>query len=249
MPTLPPMLRTVPSLPTTRSFDPAVCGISEETWSPLLARLPEWRPKKGSLLVVAPHPDDETLGAGGLMQAASAAGYPVTLLSVTRGEAAYRLWPGLGALRDRELQASLKILGNGRIALHSLGLPDGRVSQHENALARAVRVLSTATTTLIAPYEFDGHPDHESVARVCLDVAAERGIAIGRYPIWAWHHTQPKLLKAGRWVRFHLSLRAQLQKAEAIRCFASQLHAPAREPILPAHVLPYFHRGHEVFLL
>jgi LmbE family N-acetylglucosaminyl deacetylase len=128
-------------------------------------------------------------------------------------------------------------------------LPDGRVRQHENELGEALILCATPTTTLIAPYECDGHPDHESVARVCLDVAAERRLAIARYPVWAWHHAGPNLLRTGRWVRFGLSPRARRKKAHAIRCFESQLAAPARDPILPPHVLTYFHRRHEVFLI
>jgi LmbE family N-acetylglucosaminyl deacetylase len=232
-----------------RHFDASALGVSEAIWGPALATLPEWRPNKGELLVISPHPDDETLGAGGLMHAVSTAGAKVSLLSVTRGEAAYSEWPGLAAQRDRELRNSLRVLGDGRIALYSLCLPDGRVRHHENALADAIRLHLTATTTLIAPYEFDGHPDHESVARVCLEVASERRLDVGRYPIWAWHHASPSLLRSGRWVRFSLSPRGLRQKAEAIRCFESQLAAPAREPILPPHVLSYFHRRHEVFLL
>jgi LmbE family N-acetylglucosaminyl deacetylase len=233
----------------SRRFDAATLGFPEDVWAPIVARLPEWTPKKGSLLVVSPHPDDETLGAGGLMHAAIAVGAPVRILSVTRGEAAYSAWPGLAAQRDRELQNSLGLLGGGRIEVRRLGLPDGRVRHHESELGDAIRRAATPTTTLIAPYEFDGHPDHESVAQVCLDVAAEKRLAIARYPIWAWHHAGPRLLQNGRWVRFNLTPRTQQQKADAIRCFESQLAAPARAPILPAHVLPYFHRRHEVFLL
>jgi len=243
------LTQTIPKFGLQRGFDAGAPGVPETVWTPLLASLSDWVPRRGSLLIVAPHPDDETLGAGGLMHSACAAGTPVSVLGVTRGEAAYSAWPGLAAQRDHELKRSLQVLGGGRIALHRLGLPDGRVRHHLNALGDALRLHAIPTTTLIAPYEFDGHPDHEAVARVSLELAAERRLEIGRYPIWAWHHATPDLLRAGRWVRFRLSPRAQRQKTDAIRCFVSQLAAPAREPILPPHVLPYFHRRHEVFLL
>ena len=54
--------------PTPPSFVDAL-GTPEECWFPVLERLPEWsRPGSGGhVVVVSPHPDDETLGVGGLL--------------------------------------------------------------------------------------------------------------------------------------------------------------------------------------
>lgn len=94
------------------------------------------------LLVVAPHPDDETLGAGGLAQRVLASGGRVHTVVVTAGdgyvEAVQRRthkeqpapWAFLryGERRIRELESATHLLGLGRIQLDILGFPDGGLS-------------------------------------------------------------------------------------------------------------------------
>src|SRR6266852_506851 len=81
--------------PLTRAkagFDPAEPGTSEASWSALLAQAgpPAWVGREpGGVVVVAPHPDDETLGVGGMLHDLSARGWRVTVVAVTDGEAAY----------------------------------------------------------------------------------------------------------------------------------------------------------------
>jgi len=101
---------------------------------------------------------------------------------------------------------------------------------------------------LIAPFEHDGHPDHEAVARVCIDLARRKSIRALRYPIWAWHHSAPGAWQGIEFVRFELSPAAQLAKSRAIRCFASQLEATSSHAVMPAHVLTYFGRPYEAFV-
>jgi hypothetical protein len=57
------------------------------------------------------------------------------------------------------------------------------------------------------------------------------------------------MLAAHRWVRFPLTSDAAQAKARALQCFRSQIEPARRAPILPAHVLPYFQRGYEMFAL
>jgi len=95
------------------------------------------------LLVVAPHPDDETLGAGGLIQQVREAGGTVQLVYLTDGDgypegvrfedrvesprpADYR---GYGRRRKAEARAALRVLGFGREAATFLSFPDGGLSQ------------------------------------------------------------------------------------------------------------------------
>jgi LmbE family N-acetylglucosaminyl deacetylase len=129
-----------------------------------------------------------------------------------------------------------------------LGIPDGRVQDHINRLRNALDSHLDASGTLLAPYEGDGHPDHEAVGKTSIELAAANGIPIARYPIWAWHHTRPSALAELPWKRFPLSLDAQRAKGRAIQCFESQLRPSHGTPIVPPNVLPYFARAFEAFI-
>ena len=70
------------------SIDPSLPGTDERAWQRVLADAPDWMPPDGPLLIVSPHPDDEILGAGGLIHTWKKLGRIVTVISVTDGEAA-----------------------------------------------------------------------------------------------------------------------------------------------------------------
>ena len=230
-------------------IDPSRTGTPEHCWEDLLRDIPAWQPAAQPLLVVSPHPDDEVLAAGGLMHLQASAGGAVTVLSVTDGAAAYPDWPGLAQVRRDELRHALQILGQGKIGLEPLGLGDGRVAEARGTLHEAVRRHLTPRPTLVAPYELDGHPDHDVVGAVCVGLARLHSLTLLRYPVWTWHHAAPGALAMARWGRVNLDAASRQAKACAIDCFASQLRPAGRAPIVPAHVLRYFTRPFEAFLL
>jgi LmbE family N-acetylglucosaminyl deacetylase len=229
-------------------FDSRDVGTPETYWQAELAGAPVLSLPEGPVVVVAAHPDDETFGAGGLIHSCARAGRELAVITVTDGEGARTDLAHPGTVRRRELRAALSCLSGRYIQWHRLGLPDGNVISHESTLERAVKTRLPAGATLIAPFEHDGHPDHETVARTCMILGQRRNITVLRYPIWAWHHSSPAAWKNGEFVRFELSGEAQLAKSRAIRCFASQLDATASHAVMPEHVLGYFNRTYEAFL-
>lgn len=141
------------------------------------------------LLVLAPHPDDESLATGGLIQRAYALGADVRVLLLTDGDdnpwpqrwlerrlvidaAARRRW---GERRRAEVRHALAGLGVPERALLALGWPDMGVTARlctDFAAARdalATRLASCAPTLIAAPTLDDRHPDH-SAARVLLEL-------------------------------------------------------------------------------
>jgi LmbE family N-acetylglucosaminyl deacetylase len=246
---MPSHMSTAP-LAEAVAFNPALPGTSEAEWRNALEAQPAWTPRRGPLLVVSPHPDDEVLGAGGLMRLWSTWDLPVTLLSVTDGEAAFPGWQDLRSRRRAELDCALSVLSRSRIPVVRLGLSDGGGEANRPALHEALRALCDDRPTLIAPYERDGHPDHETAGRTCLQIAQQHQLPIARYPIWAWHHRRPHEFADARWGRVVLNVATQGAKTDAMDCFISQL-APgdSRIPIVPPHVLDYFKREFEAFLL
>jgi LmbE family N-acetylglucosaminyl deacetylase len=233
---------------TSPEFYPALPGTAESGWQAALEDAPLLPLPRSAILVVSPHPDDEVLGAGGLIASAAQAGRAVAVLSVTDGEAAYPDWKGLDRIRRREVSEALKVLAPSAVIRH-LSIPDGCVDEHRARLFETVERRVAHDTILVAPFEYDGHPDHDATGEVCREIARRRGVTLWRYPIWLWHHGAPDRFGGAQWGRFRLDQDAVTAKALAMTCFASQLRPLGREPIVPGHVLPYFRRPYEAFLL
>lgn len=200
-----------------------------------------WVPEDGELLVVAAHPDDEVLGAGGLIRAWAARGAKVTVLSVSDGEAADPTRKDLANVRRSELIDALRKLCPTHVSVVRLGLPDGKLAAHLNRLRNALLSLAHAGMTLIAPYACDRHPEHAAVGNVCAEVARSLGIPIARYAVGdALQKPCSSPLRGARWGKFALSDDASRAKARAVRCFSSQASLRGSAP---------FARPYEAFLL
>jgi LmbE family N-acetylglucosaminyl deacetylase len=233
----------------TNSFEPTLSGTSERLWAQHLFRRSDWSPAEGPLLVVAPHPDDEIMGAGGLIHTWAGMGRSVTVLSVTDGEAALPARANLNLIRRDELKEALRKLSATHVSVVRLGLPDGRVAEFQNKLRSAILSLIEPAMTLIAPYERDGHPDHDIVGSVCCDIARSREIPLARYPIWTWRRADPTEFREVSWGKFPLDSEARRAKTHALQCFMSRLQPDLQDPVLPHHMSNYFQRSYEAFLL
>ena len=122
-------------------------------------------------MIVAPHPDDETLGAGGAAALHVTAGDDVTVVVATDGGAsrAGGLSPGEMVRRRREeLEEAMRILGVHRSVW--LGLPEGRWQVAE-AVA-ALRPHVNGSELVYAPSCIDYHPEHVAVARLLGDLVS-----------------------------------------------------------------------------
>jgi LmbE family N-acetylglucosaminyl deacetylase len=235
--------------PNANSPNPAPSGTSERAWARHLFRRSEWSPADGPLLVVAPHPDDEIMGAGGLIHTWAGMGRSVTVLSVTDGEAALPEREHLDLIRRDELKEALRKLSATHVSVVRLGLPDGRVADFQKKLRGAILSLIEPGMTMIAPYERDGHPDHDVVGGVCCEIAKTHGIPLARYPIWTWHRSDPTEFHEVSWGRFPLDSEARRAKTHALQCFMSRLQPDLPEPAIARHMMDYFQRSYEAFLL
>ena len=229
-------------------FDTTQPGTAESCWQEALQGH-EWLPEPGLLIVVAPHPDDETLAAGGLIHTWARRGLPIVLISVTDGEAACPEITNLAVVRQAELRRALETLSAEWAPVIRLQIPDGRVHEHRAWLADTIRSMVCRNATIVAPFEHDGHPDHDAAGAVASDVALQEKVALAAYPIWAWHQATPQLL-ANKFVGcVPLAPVARAAKRAAIQCYPSQLRDRPGGAIVPAHVLTYFNRSYEAFIL
>jgi LmbE family N-acetylglucosaminyl deacetylase len=135
------------------------------------------------ILIFAPHPDDESLAAGGLIQRAYATGCAVRVVFATDGE--NNPWPQRfierrwristsdrtrwGILRRREAQAAIACLGGSESTACFLGFPDQGLTQilvrsRDALLARiTAQILECRPTIILLPAAQDAHPDHSAL--------------------------------------------------------------------------------------
>lgn len=156
---------------------PAVLAVLVAGWvvSASAADLAPLRVGNGErLLVVAPHPDDETLAAGGLIQRVRARGGKVQILVVTAGDGwvdAVRRQTGIknplpsqyvayGEKRLQEVRAAALELGQTNLHLQILGFPDGALDGLLGAhWERSEPQRSGTTGASDPPYEEARDPD------------------------------------------------------------------------------------------
>jgi LmbE family N-acetylglucosaminyl deacetylase len=221
--------------------------VSEDEWLAALEDLPVWAPPTAPLVVIAPHPDDETLGAGGFIAAQGLNNRDVMVVAVTDGEKAYGYDPDLGKVRESEQRNALARLGVGSEHIIRLRLPDSDVGSHETELVDKLLSFVTKGTHLVAPWRGDFHPDHEACGRAAEQVANRTGARLTSYFFWTWHRGTTTTLDGLSLRSFPLNPHHLWSKSEALRCHRSQLTHESGEPILPENLLAPARRPFEVF--
>lgn len=206
--------------------------VAPQRWQAAVAAhgLPAFDPTDAErVVVVAAHPDDETLGAGPVLRALVAAGARAAIVVATDGEAAY---PGLdaaarrelGAQRRTELDAALRAQGLGELVVEWLGLPDSDLAGHVDELTTALRPLLAGADLCLAPWPGDPHPDHQA-AGAATRAAAPVTAHCWSYPIWMWPWTEPDG-PGVPWGRAHavpVDATERRVRRAAVDCFTSQL--------------------------
>ena len=154
----------------------------------------------GATLVIAPHPDDESLGCGGAMALLRQRGIPVEVAVLTDGRASHphsREFPPpkLISLRQAEALDAAAALGVEASGVHFLGLEDARVAnpssdQGAAAVAR-LRALMQRAKTVLTPWRRDPHSDHRAAFAYAIEAAAALPLRLLEYPVWLWQNGGP----------------------------------------------------------
>jgi LmbE family N-acetylglucosaminyl deacetylase len=236
-------------------------GTDERDWAawPPLAAFPDAFASEApaSAVIVAAHPDDEVLGAGGLISVLAAAGARLRLVAITDGEGSHRGHAAPQALARRrvaETDAALGALGAGSTEVIRLGLPDTGLAGREDQLTTALSGLVAGFDVCLAPWDGDLHADHGAAGRAARRASSK---ALGYpvclyYPVWMWHWASPgdPRVPWERAVRVPLPPRAVAGKHAAIACFASQLEDRGDDlgPVLSPAMTAHFERPAEVLL-
>ena len=226
--------------------------VDDATWLLQHSSLPLWQPPAVPTLVLAPHPDDETLGAGACIATLRASNVPVTVVAATDGENCYDLplakREGIRRTREAEQERALARLGVANDCIYRLRLTDSGLHEQEAELTARLMELAAPGMHLFAPWTGDFHPDHEACARAAMAVAQARGMQLTFYFFWTWHRGAASVLTGLPICRFQPSAAALLAKQEALQQHRSQLEWADGEPILPAYLLGPAAWPFEVFL-
>jgi LmbE family N-acetylglucosaminyl deacetylase len=184
------------------------------------------------LLILAPHPDDETLGCGGTIAEACARGHEVHVAVLTDGSMSHprsRSWPPtrLVARRKAEARTATAILGLSPDRIRFLGEQDTK-APHDGPAFEALldRLCSLIREhrigTICASWDGDPHCDHAAAAKLAAAAGRRSGARQLAYPVWGWTVAPdaelPQVATGGRLdVARHLP-----QKRRAVAAHATQ---------------------------
>lgn len=142
------------------------------------------------VLVLAPHPDDESIGCGGTLRLHANEGHFIHLVVLTSGEkGGHGRDPATTRdLREAEARQAANVLGIQRIDFWRE--PDGALRAGPQLAERLAAVLrESAPDYIYLPHEEDGHPDHHATVQLLrlawpLALAAERQPEVRCYEVW-----------------------------------------------------------------
>ena len=185
------------------------------------------------VLVLAPHPDDETLGCGGAIAAACLAGKRVVVAAITDGRQSHprsRRFQGdaLAELRRHELETAVRLLTDGAAEVAWLGYPDQAAPTGATALDEAVNRLGARTdldaiTTVWASWRHDPHVDHQRTAALADRlVVLLPSLELWEYPIWG-RFIEPRGVGRGMSLRRFVTTAERERKRAAMAAHRSQM--------------------------
>jgi LmbE family N-acetylglucosaminyl deacetylase len=171
------------------------------------------------VLVIAPHPDDESIGCGGTLCLHAARGDRIVVLFLTSGELGLKHLAREEArrIREREAEAAAAVLGVREWTF--LRLPDCHVGENVQQAASALHPIleREEPQRIYLPHAEDQHPDHQASLRVLSAALAQSSIPLPTllcYEVW----TPLPVYDDGENIS-----NVMRQKLQAVRCHRSQV--------------------------
>lgn len=220
----------------------------------------------GTIVIVAPHMDDEALACGGLIAKLPDKKHIHIIYATDGMKSPAPIMPGdeisldLGKVRMNESTQAMKLLDVPEQNLHFLSLPEAQLRENFPALQKALseKLKRLAPQYIFAPFRYDRHLDHLAVNHVVVS-AIEQGIVqaqlIEYFVYYRWRllpkrdirkHIRPQYL-----FKLNISDVATL-KRQSLDCFTSQttIYYPWQtRPILTSTLLDEECANPEYFLL
>lgn len=146
------------------------------------------------VLIVAPHPDDEVLGCGGLIARLCDCGCAPHVVYMTGGEGSHRGCcdtPPEKIISARRHLTSLAIpvLGLPAENIHQLDYPDGKIAFDSTQTDRLRTLVAELDPKyILVPHWGEGWPDHINTADIVKRITAGSRAQIFEYCVWLWYY-------------------------------------------------------------
>lgn len=148
----------------------------------------------GKIIIIAPHPDDETLGCGGLIGRLCAEKNPPHIAFLTGGG---------GSLRGRsDISETDVVHARRRLTLNSvrqLDLPEGNINffdfkdgdiaaRPESEMSRLRKMIKDlGPDNILVPHSGEGWPDHLAARDIGIELAPDNA-SVWEYCVWMWYY-------------------------------------------------------------
>lgn len=208
------------------------------------------------VVIIAPHPDDEAIGCGGLIQALVERGTPPHVIILTGGEGSHRGCCDIAAEeliagRHQLTLSATATLGLPASYVHCLHYPDGGVAlEHPETERLAALLKELKPDAVFVPHRGEGWSDHLQAAEITKHLLMGQKISIYEYCVWMWYYNVWRLdFKQARLLR--MSRTHHQRKLQAIDEYVTPL-APCGKPwsgVLPKPFLKAARWNKELYFL
>lgn len=191
-------------------------------------------PLIGSTLIIAPHPDDEVIGCGGLISKMVTEGNAPHIAVLTGGEGSHR---DCCTAQPKEIiearrgltREALKILGVPEENLHELNFKDGSIGKFQEETAALLKLIEVLKPKrILVPHWGEGWPDHLAARELGLKLAPQ-GTEVWEYCVWMWYYNVWRGLDWKNAVKVELNSEERQLKLKAMDAYIKPL-APCGNP-------------------
>ncbi len=223
--------------------------------------------KFGKTMVIAPHPDDESLGCGGTIALLRKAGLPVCVVFVSDGTLSHpnsKKYPAekLRLLRESEALNALKILNVDAadasfMRIKDRSVPNAAKPGFADAVNRMQQIFDHfKPDTILVTWAKDPHPDHQASWQIVNKTIANFNPKprILQYLIWIWELGEQADLVINQYTKLYAVKTASVlqQKKQAIAAHISQVSRLIDDDpegfILSPQILAHFDYADELFI-
>lgn len=171
---------------------------AQVTWLKWKCRQQKDLRPEGRVLILAPHPDDEVFGCGGLIARLCSNGNAPYVVVLTGGGGSHRgccdvSEPDIAEARRELTRKAMSYLGLPPEHLFQLDLKDGSIAEcysAYNCRNEIKNVIDQVNPDIIfVPHHAEGWPDHIAVREIGLKLAPANAV-IWEYCVWFWYYMQ-----------------------------------------------------------